>query len=696
MAGSDGPIEISAGGVSLVLEPMGADFPCVAWFGPSDARRPAPLTRSTPRPTFPDIEIPWSLFPQSGKGFAGEPAILGFREESRWETDFRVSAIHAHGAGLVISAADAEQELRLELRLALDPASGILSGQTTLENIGRRDYHLQRLAALCLPLPGWVSQGSFFEGRWGDEGREITGPLRTGKFERIVRDCRPGYDWSQFFMLSEQDISENRGRAIGFHFGFSGNHQIFVERDSHAEGQAQLSEWLAPGEIRLGAGARYRTPLAWAAVSYRGRRGVRDVFHRHLRAGGKRVARPAHLNTWEGVWFAVDERTLMEMATVAAGLGFERFVLDDGWFKGRVDDRRGLGDWVPDPLRFPQGLGGLVREVNRLGMEFGLWVEPEMVSPDSDLYRKHPDWALNAGAPVNITGRNQLVLDISRPEVAAYIIEVVSGLLGELNIACLKWDFNRSLYPGSDSSGAVYHRYTHALYHILSSIRERHPSVIIETCASGGGRIDFGILAFADRVWPSDNTDAIERVRIQRSLSQFLPLEYIGAHVGPAPNVHTGRDLPMSFRCLAAMFGHFGAELDPRSLPDEDARTLRSALRFYREFREVIHGGALHLPETGTGQTDLQWIVCERSGTLLLRALNLGQGPAAVTADLGGFLCDGRVRGDIHDFSGKPGSTVQGGPAGEVALRLPDGPSGMIVRFPCMRRSEAAGGEGEP
>jgi alpha-galactosidase len=318
--------------------------------------------------------------------------------------------------------------------------------------------------------------------------------------------------------------------------------------------------------------------------------------------GGKMRPRPVHLNTWEGFYFDHDEAALKDLADAAAKDGIERFVLDDGWFHRRDDDTSSLGDWWPDDVKYPRGLGPLAEHVSGLGMEFGLWVEPEMVNPDSDLHRAHPDWALQvAGRPL-ITARNQLVLDMGRAEVRDYLYERLACLLGELPIGYLKWDHNRDLTAAGERPS--FRRQVLGAYDLLARLRRDFPGVEIEACAGGGGRIDAGIARYTHRFWTSDNIDAVSRVAIQRGYLQFFPPELMGSHVGAAPAHATGRIQTMRFRNHVALPGHFGVELDLRKLGDRDLERLGEGIARYKALRDRLHTGQVW---QGEGADGLLW-----------------------------------------------------------------------------------------
>ncbi|MEL6702199.1 MAG: alpha-galactosidase, partial [Pseudomonadota bacterium] len=299
------------------------------------------------------------------------------------------------------------------------------------------------------------------------------------------------------------------------------------------------------------------------------------------------------VNTWEALYFDHDHDKLRALADAAAEIGAERFVLDDGWFKGRNDDTTSLGDWVPDPDKYPNGLHPIVDYVvDEKGLEFGLWVEPEMVNPDSDLYRAHPDWVLQLDPYPLMTGRNQLVLDLTNPAVKDYLFDRLSALLNEYRISYLKWDMNRDLVlPGDGAGHAAVHRQTTELYRLIDRILAAFPHLEIESCASGGGRIDFEILKRTHRFWTSDSNDAVERMRIQTGFSHFLPPEVMGSHVGPDWCHTTGRGFHADFRALVASYGHMGLECDLTKISDTDTETFRAAIADHKIDRDLLHTG---------------------------------------------------------------------------------------------------------
>jgi alpha-galactosidase len=445
-----------------------------------------------------------------------------------------------------------------------------------------------------------------------------------------VRENRTGRSSHQAppacFLLGA-DTGEFTGEAMGCQLAWSGNHRFALDRHDDGSLLLQAGEWLAPGEGLLEPGATLETPLMHLAWSGQGLDGVSAAFHAFVRRhvlhwpGGDMRPRPVHLNTWEAVYFDHDPERLKALATQAAKVGIERFVLDDGWFPARDHDRAGLGDWRPDPRKFPEGLGPLAAHVRGLGMEFGLWVEPEMVNPDSDLFRAHPDWALRAQGRPLVLGRHQLVLDLTRAEVADDLFGKLDFLLAAHPIAYLKWDMNRDLAQACDTLGrAAYRRHTRAVYALMARLRERHPQVEIESCASGGGRADLGVLALATRLWTSDNNDAVSRVAIQSGALRLFPPEVLGAHVGPAPAHATGRSQGIDFRCAVACFGHLGVEADLLAMAPDERTALAGWIAFHKRWRPVLHGGTAHQGTTASG---LHWRLARTPDRAVLAVLTV-------------------------------------------------------------------------
>jgi alpha-galactosidase len=614
---------------TLVLECPAHEAPLWRYWGPRlpDGSTPGAALRSTrPLPSFMlDFDQPLTVLPSFGVGWFGQSALLAHRGGQ----DFAQAIIRCEvewttpGCAVVLHLFDDVARLRMDLALALDPASDVLTLHTTLTNLGEAALDVQWLAAGTLPLPGHANAVRSYAGQHNHEFLLQTDVLSRSLWRKENRRGRTSHDCFPGAVVTTPGSTDHGGLVFGAHLAWSGNHQQTIEWLHDGQYQWHMGEWLAPGEGLLPPGQSLRTPDLVASCSTQGLNGLAANFHAALRArmawpGGEMRPRPVHLNTWEAFYFDLVPTDVMALADAAASVGVERFVLDDGWFHRRHHDRAGLGDWWPDQDKFPQGLGPLVQHVNHLGMEFGLWVEPEMLNPDSELYRAHPDWALQiAGRPL-ITARNQLVLDISRPEVADYLFGKIDTLLAAHPIRYLKWDLNRDLTTAALAGGLGgpgYRAQVLAVYALLARLRSAHPEVEIESCSGGGGRIDFGVLQHTHRVWASDCIDALSRVQIQQGFGQFFPPEILGSHIGTAPAHTTGRSQSLAFRAAVALTGHLGVELDVRHLDETTRSALSAWIARYKNWRHQLHHGRVW---RGEGADGLVWQAHGDSDDLLL------------------------------------------------------------------------------
>jgi alpha-galactosidase len=601
---------------SLLIEFHADEAPLWRYWGPRLPDASVPSTALREQRALPSFNLdhdqPLSVMPGFGVGWFGQSALLVHRGGRDFAQAFTRCSYEwlKPGSQLRLKLDDEVARLRAVIELRLDPVSDVLVASTTLSNLGDEALDVQWLAAATLPLPGHCNQVRSYAGQHMHEFLLQVEPLSRSLWRRESRRGRTSHDCFPGAVVATPGATEHAGLVFGAHLAWSGNHQQTLEWLHDGQYQWQLGEWLAPGEGLLAPGATLQTPELVASCSSEGLNGLAANFHTELRArlgwaGGRMAPRPVHLNTWEGFYFDVYPDKVKELATAAAAVGIERFVLDDGWFHGRHHDRAALGDWWPDESKFPQGLDDLVAHVNNLGMEFGIWFEPEMVNPDSELYRAHPDWALRLDGRPMLTARNQLVLDISRPEAADYLFDKISALLGALPIRYIKWDHNRDLTTAGLSDGrAGYRAQVHAAYALLARLRAAHPRVEIESCSGGGGRIDFAVLRHTHRVWTSDCIDALSRVDIQRGFLQFFPPEIMGAHVGTSPAHTTGRSQAMAFRAAVALPGHLGVELDVRQLSAGETVELRGWIAVYKQWRNRLHEGRVWL---GQGEDGLVW-----------------------------------------------------------------------------------------
>ena len=548
--------------------------------------------RPVPRATF-DAEGLLSMVPTHADATGARPALEGHRPDgSGWAPKFQPGHV-SYSEALVVYSTDPVAGLGLEVTIE-EAGPDVFRFQATLTNTGPSDYQLQRLH-VALPLPAQYSEVLDFPGRWTDEMRPQRTPLGIGAKSWDNRSGRPVQKNAPGMFFGTPSFGETSGEVLGVHLAWSGYHEMRAERLTDGRGEFQAGVALSPGEMLLTPGESFTGPWLYATWSGLGLNGASAAFHRFLRSrpGHPTTPRPVTLNTWEAVYFNHDSETLFGLARAAAEVGIERFVLDDGWFMHRRSDNAGLGDWYVDPAVYPEGLSPLISHVRDLGMEFGLWFEPEMVNPDSDLYRAHPDWALVTDGYEAPLSRDQLVLDLANPDVYAYLLERIDTILRDHEISYVKWDFNRDIVQGSHLGRASAYRQTLALYRLFGELNARHPGVEFESCSSGGGRSDFAITEFTKRVWTSDCIDALERQRIQRSFSYFFPPELMGAHIGPSPAHTTGRRHSVAFRAATALFGHLGVEWNVSTITERDRIQLRRIISLHKDLRPLLHGGTV-------------------------------------------------------------------------------------------------------
>ncbi|BBB02072.1 putative alpha-galactosidase [Actinacidiphila reveromycinica] len=549
----------------------------------------------------------FTVWPTEAEGWSGTPAhhghLVGGASAPRLATSAVEHRQDPRGGGeLRIELADAGAGLDVAVTYRMEP-SGVLGVHADLtrragEGADPAPYDLAQAVTL-LPVPRRAGEVLDFTGKWSRERSPQRRPLAHGTYAREVRRGKPGLDSPYLLAVGTPGFGFRSGEVWAVHVAWSGDQRFLVEQLPEGAGvhAAALGggELLRAGEVRLAPGEGYRTPVSWYAWSADGLDGLADRFHTLLRARPQHPAgpRPLVLNSWEAVYFDHDLDRLLRLVDKAADVGVERFVLDDGWFLGRRSDNAGLGDWQVDPEVWPRGLSPLADHVRARGMQFGLWFEPEMVNPDSELARSHPDWVLGPAAGRGPSSRNQYVLDVTNPDAWAYLLDSIDALVTEYGIAYLKWDHNRDLHEAvhGPADRPVAHAQVVALYRLLDTLKERHPGLEIESCSSGGGRVDLGILARTDRVWASDCNDPVERQSIQRWTGQLLPPELVGAHFGPSPAHTTHRETSVSFRLATALFGHAGIEQDLTTCTDEELARITAWTAMYRELRPLLHGG---------------------------------------------------------------------------------------------------------
>ncbi|MBE6532605.1 MAG: alpha-galactosidase [Ruminococcaceae bacterium] len=505
---------------------------------------------------------------------------------------------------LEITLADKKfSDLKLKMNYVVFEECNVICRNVELVNLCDGPVYIRKLMSMMLDLAEANYDMLTLDGDWGKEAHEHKRFLESGI---LVNESTVGASSNKHnpaFALLEQGADYERGKVYGFNLIYSGNHYSAAERSTFDT--ARVMTGINPHCFlwKLSKGEKFVTPEAVMTYSHTGLNTMMANMHsfvnEHIvRGEHKNADRPIVLNNWEATFFNFNRSKILALARSAKKLGIEMFVLDDGWFGKRNSDTAGLGDWVENRKKLPGGIRSIAKAVNRMGMKFGLWFEPECVNPDSDLYRAHPDWAVSIEGRSLTLGRNQLVLDLTRREVREYIIESVDRVLRSSNIEYVKWDYNRhisDMYSATLSQqGEFFHRYILGLYEVLDEIfNKRHPKILFESCSSGGNRFDLGMLCYSPQIWTSDNTDPIERLDIQGGIYNFYPQSTVSAHVSMAPHAQTLRDTPISTRFNVAAFGVLGYELDFGELTPAERRQVKEQIAFYKANRRIFQYGQL-------------------------------------------------------------------------------------------------------
>ncbi|MGB6228769.1 MAG: alpha-galactosidase [Litorimonas sp.] len=563
-------------------------------FGPPLERLPDPMARVLRHCTVmledgPELtlnELPQE-YPTAGRGDYSAPALHlvgpdGSVSDLRYVSHNVVSGKPApdrlpvsrgNGAqSLIVTLRDAVQGAEVDLHYTVWPQGGVLARRMVVRNVGSENLVLQCAHSASLDLPPADYRVQHLHGSWAREFEAETLPLPTGRF--VVDSARgtSGNAHVPYLALMEPDATETAGRCHAVTLLYSGNHRFSAERGEF--GRVRLQAGINPFDFDwpLGPGEVFETPEALLATSDSGLGGLSHRWHAFIRdhvvpERFRNAPRPTYLNTWEAAYFDVSEETVLDMAELTADLGVEMLVLDDGWFRGRTDDCRALGDWTADPARFPSGLDALAGRVRAKGLTFGLWLEPEMVSPDSELFRAHPDWVIGVPGRAPSLGRNQLTLDLSRPDVADHLFARLDAVLSPGRIGYVKWDMNRNMTEVG--SGARAHRYMLGLYGLLDRITAAYPGVLFEACASGGNRFDLGMLRYMPQGWISDMVDPVGRLSIVNGASHLFPPDVMAAYIGPSPNHQNGRVSSLEARHLAGLpCAAHGLSLNPTDIAE--------------------------------------------------------------------------------------------------------------------------------
>jgi alpha-galactosidase len=481
----------------------------------------------------------------------------------------------------------------------------VITRSVRFDNNGFERIKLLRALSMNIDFPHADYEWLHLPGAWARERALERRPLVSGTQSVESRRGASSHQHNPFIALLQKGANEDYGEVYGFSLVYSGNFLAQIEVDQFRT--TRVSMGINPFDFTwlLEPGESFQTPEVVMVYSDKGLNGMSQTYHQLYRTRLARGVyrdrqRPILINNWEATYFNFNEEKILRLAKTAAELGIELFVLDDGWFGKRDNDRSSLGDWFVDKRKLPNGLAGLAANINNMGMRFGLWLEPEMVSVDSELYRKHPDWCLHVPNRPRSEGRNQLVLDYSRKEVCDYIIQVISDVLASAPISYVKWDMNRHMTEiGSaalppERQRETVHRYMLGLYRVMEEITSRFPYILFESCSGGGGRFDPGMLYYMPQTWTSDNTDAVARLKIQYGTSLVYPISAMGAHVSAVPNHQVHRITSLEMRGHVAMSGNFGYELDLTKLSEEEKAIVKQQVAFYKDIRRLVQFGTFY------------------------------------------------------------------------------------------------------
>ena len=569
---------------------------------PNDAfTRPQPLGRSFEITDTPQEFAGW------GGGLLTEPSLKITFPDGNRDLVLHYVSHSIQGNTLIIHMRDISRPVNVDLRYSMDAETGILARSAEIVNNTQQPVAVAQAESGTWNLPPSRSYNlRYLSGRWGGEFQVENRSIQPGSTVLESRRGMTGHQFSPWFAVAQNsNVTEEHGRVWFGALAWSGSWRITVEQDPL--NQVRITGGYNPFDFSylLKPGETLSTPIFYGGFTEDGYGEASRLLHhfelaRVLPQSPSPRVRPVLYNSWEATGFSVNEAGQEKLADEAASIGVERFVMDDGWFGERKNDHAGLGDWYVNPQKFPHGLKPLIDHVHALGMDFGIWVEPEMVNPDSDLYRKHPDWAINFAGRPRTESRNQLVLNLARPEVRAYILNALDKLLDQNDIAFLKWDANRNwAEPGwpevkPDEEQRLYVEYVQGLYSVMAELRKRHPKLEIESCSGGGGRVDLGILRYADEVWTSDNTDPFDRLFIQNGFTYAYTPGIMMAWVTDSPNWVDGRSTSLAYRFLSSMQGSLGIGANLNKWTPQDFALAKEMVAKYKAIRETVQHGNLY------------------------------------------------------------------------------------------------------
>ena len=576
---------------------------------------------------------------EHARGWIGHPALRGHRGGVNASNAFEVKSAVQKDQSMIAVFADAIAGIEIEMTYTLTP-SDILLMDAKVTNTSDGDYFLEQFL-YWLPLAEQADEVLDFYGHWTKERQPQRRSIDYGVITREGFEGRSGHDYTITQVALNHNTGFRHGEAWSLAMAWSGNNVHHVERLIDGHKSIGAGEYLLPGEVILKKGESYVAPRAIATFSDRGLDGLTNNHYSWIRSRTNHITkvrpRPLTLNMWEAVYFNHNEEGIRKMVDKAAEIGVERVVLDDGWFGSRRHDRAGLGDWVVSKDAWPNGLAPIIKYINDKGIEFGLWFEGEMVNRDSDLYRAHPDWILQEPGRIPVEGRWQQVLDLTKEGAYNHVLNQVDAVLSEYNIAYIKWDHNRHLTDPISDGRPVVRKQTEAIYRMFDELKKRHPGLEIESCSSGGGRIDLGMIEHADRFWTSDQNDPLERQQIQRWTGLVIPPEFLGTHVGPTVGHQMHRTHSVSFRALNALFGHAGIEWNINEADAQETETLKAYINFYKKHRDLLHSGTVVRSDEIIGDAQLYGTVALDKNEAIFTYMQLTSldnfGPLVTTFD---------------------------------------------------------------
>jgi alpha-galactosidase len=583
-----------------------------------------------------------SITPQEyagqGEGLVSEPGVKAVFADGNRDLVLKYRRHSVSGETLTVELADISRPLTVTLRYTIDPATGVIARSASVRNGDAKSVRIDQIAAATFTLPvGDDYRLHYLTGRHAAEWSQVDSPVTPALTVLESRRGSTGHGNQPWFAIGKDgQTSETDGPVWYGGLAWSGSFRLSVGADNL--GRVRISGGYNPYDFSwsLKPGETLDTPVFYAGYAAKGMGDASRRFHAFQRTsiipgGTKAKIRPVLYNSWEATTFNVTEAGQMALAEKAAKLGVERFVVDDGWFGARNDDKAGLGDWTVNAAKFPNGLKPLIDRVKSLGMDFGLWVEPEMVNPDSDLYRAHPDWVLAFPGRPRTEGRNQLLLNLARTDVRDHLLNWLDRLVRDNDIAFLKWDYNRNWteagWPGVavEDQQRVQVAYVRNLYHILSELRRRHPGLEIEGCSGGGGRIDLGIMTLTDQSWTSDNTDPFDRLTIQDGFTQAYAPSIMMAWVTDSPNWANGRQTSLDYRFLSAMQGSLGLGANLDHWQQGDFATATKWIAAYKEIRATVQRGDLYRiapPRAGAATSATVYVAPDRKQAVLFQMLH--------------------------------------------------------------------------